>query len=106
MRTHTDIASDGWIAKAPASWAPFILLSGQPLQPTIRLILLFAAGSIVMRAAGCVVNDLWDRDIDRQVTRTAGRPLASGALSSRQALVFLGVLLLLGLTILLQLNLL
>ena len=37
-------------------------------------------GSVVMRAAGCVVNDLWDRDIDRKVARTAGRPLASGAL--------------------------
>ena len=49
-----------------------------------------------MRAAGCVVNDLWDRDIDRRVTRTAGRPLASGMLSMRQALVFLAVLLLAG----------
>ncbi len=57
-----------------------------------------------MRAAGCVVNDLWDRDIDRMVARTAGRPLASGALRPRQALVFLAVLLLAGLAILLQLN--
>ena len=45
-----------------------------------------------MRAAGCVVNDLWDRDIDRQVARTAGRPLASGAIRPRHALVFLAVL--------------
>ena len=60
----------------------------------IRLITLFAIGSLVMRAAGCVVNDLWDRDIDRQVARTAGRPLASGALRPRQALVFLALLLL------------
>ena len=50
-----------------------------------------------MRAAGCVVNDLWDRDIDRLVARTAGRPLASGMLRPRQALVFLAVLLLVGL---------
>jgi 4-hydroxybenzoate polyprenyltransferase len=51
-----------------------------------------------------VVNDLWDRDIDRMVARTAGRPLASGALRPMQALVFLAVLLALGLAILLQLN--
>jgi 4-hydroxybenzoate polyprenyltransferase len=57
-----------------------------------------------MRAAGCVVNDLWDRDIDRMVVRTAGRPLASGMLRPRQALLFLAALLLVGLAILLQLN--
>jgi 4-hydroxybenzoate polyprenyltransferase len=57
-----------------------------------------------MRAAGCVVNDLWDRDIDRKVARTAGRPLAAGVLRPFQALTFLAVLLLMGLVILLQLN--
>ncbi len=57
-----------------------------------------------MRAAGCVVNDLWDRDMDRLVARTAGRPLASGALRNRQAFMFLAVLLALGLLVLLQLN--
>ena len=62
----------------------------------MRLIVLFGIGSLVMRAAGCVVNDLWDRDIDGKVARTAGRPLASGALRPRQALVFLAVLLLAG----------
>ena len=65
---------------------------------------LFAFGSLVMRAAGCVVNDLWDRDIDRKVVRTAGRPLASGALRPRHALTFLAALLLAGLAVLLQLN--
>ena len=39
---------------------------------------LFLVGSFVMRAAGCVVNYMWDRDLDRQVARTAGRPLAAG----------------------------
>ena len=57
-----------------------------------------------MRGAGCVVNDMWDRDLDRKVARTAGRPLASGALRLRQAAWFLGVLLALGLAILVQLN--
>src|SRR6185437_9503222 len=79
-------------------------LASPPIGEAIRLVLLFAIGSLVMRAAGCVVNDLWDRDIDRQVARTAGRPLASGMLRPRDALVFLAVLLLAGLAILLQLS--
>ena len=70
----------------------------------MRLIVLFAIGAVVMRAAGCVVNDLWDRDIDRRVARTAARPLASGMLRPRQALVFLAALLLAGLAVLSQLN--
>src|SRR5208337_819094 len=61
-------------------------------------------GAVVMRSAGCVANDLWDRDIDRKVARTAARPLASGALRPRQAIFFLAALLMAGLAILLQLN--
>ena len=126
MQAHTDIAATGWVARLPSSWLPYlllarldrpigvwllflpglwgILLATPPIGEAIRLVLLFAIGSLVMRAAGCVVNDLWDRDIDRQVARTAGRPLASGMLRPRDALVFLAVLLLAGLAILLQLN--
>ena len=65
---------------------------------------LLFVGSIIMRGAGCVINDMWDRDLDRQVERTAGRPLASGAVSMRQAGLFLAVLLGLGLLILLQMR--
>ena len=125
MSAHTDIATEGWVARMPKSWRPYILLArldrpigvwllflpglwgillAGPTEHTLPLILLFAGGSIVMRAAGCVVNDLWDRDIDRMVARTAGRPLASGALRARHALIFLALLLLAGLGILLQLN--
>lgn len=125
---HTDIVATGWVARLPRAWLPYlllarldrpigawllflpglwgILLARAPGAETVRLILLFGIGSVVMRAAGCVVNDLWDRDIDRKVARTAGRPLASGALRPRHALAFLAVLLLIGLAILLQLNLL
>ena len=95
-------ADRSWLLFLPGLWG--ILLSRQPAGETIRLVLLFAAGSLVMRAAGCVVNDLWDRDIDRQISRTAGRPLASGALTARKALLFLAVLLATGLLVLLQLN--
>jgi len=126
MQAHTDIAATGWVARLPRPWLPYlllarvdrpigvwllflpglwgILLSGAPPREAVRLIVLFAVGALVMRAAGCVVNDLWDRDIDRMVARTAGRPLASGTLRPRQALVFLAALLLVGLAILLQLN--
>lgn len=126
MSAHTDISTTGWVTRLPRAWLPYlllarvdrpigtwllflpglwgILLARGPWIQTIWLIVLFGVGSLVMRAAGCVVNDLWDRDIDRLVARTAGRPLASGALRPRQALVFLVVLLGLGLLVLLQLN--
>jgi 4-hydroxybenzoate polyprenyltransferase len=126
MQAHTDIAATGWVARLPRSWLPYLLLArvDRPIgvwllflpglwgillsRPTpheaARLIVLFAIGAVVMRAAGCVVNDLWDRDIDRMVARTAGRPLASGTLRPWQALVFLAGLLVVGLAILLQLN--
>ncbi|MGD0434033.1 MAG: UbiA family prenyltransferase, partial [Acetobacteraceae bacterium] len=102
MTAHTDIAATGWVSRMPSTWLPYLLLArvDRPIgiwllflpgswgillaragwPETVRLIVLFAVGSVVMRAAGCVVNDLWDRDIDRRVARTAGRPLASGAI--------------------------
>ena len=123
---HTDIAAHGWVARMPAAIRPYlllarldrptgiwllflpsawgILLGDATWRQTLRLLVLFATGAVVMRAAGCVVNDMWDRDLDRQVTRTAARPLASGALRLRQAAVFLAALLLAGLAVLLQLN--
>jgi 4-hydroxybenzoate polyprenyltransferase len=91
-----------WLLFLPGLWG--ILLARATVQETIRLVVLFAVGSLVMRSAGCVVNDLWDRNIDRMVARTAGRPLASGALRPRHALMFLVVLLLVGLVVLLRLN--
>lgn len=63
---------------------------------------LFYAGALVMRGAGCTINDLWDRNLDPQVARTRLRPIARGAVSVRQAIPFLGVQLLAGLGILLQ----
>jgi len=124
---HTDIRVDGWIGRLPARLRPYALLArldrpigtwllflpgvwgimlpaGVPASQRIFLIVLFGIGSVVMRGAGCVVNDMWDRDIDRQVARTAGRPLASGALSMREAALFLAALLLIGFNILMNLN--
>src|SRR5271155_4267337 len=70
----------------------------------LRLIVLFAIGSIVMRGAGCTYNDIVDRDIDAQVARTRGRPLPSGAVSVRAAWLFLALQLVTGLAVLLAFN--
>lgn len=66
------------------------------------IFILFFVGAIVMRGAGCVINDLWDRDLDAQVERTKDRPLASGAVQIWQAGALLIVLLFLGLFVLVQ----
>jgi 4-hydroxybenzoate polyprenyltransferase len=64
---------------------------------------LFTAGSVVMRGAGCTINDMWDKDFDKRVTRTKDRPLASGELTQAQAFGFLGAQLATGLAILMTL---
>jgi 4-hydroxybenzoate polyprenyltransferase len=68
------------------------------------LILWIALGAIAMRGAGCVYNDIIDRDLDRQVERTRSRPLASGAVSLKAAWIWLVFLCLIGLVVLLQLH--
>ena len=65
---------------------------------------LFLAGAFLMRSAGCIINDLVDIKIDKNITRTANRPLTSKKISILEALIFLFVLLLLSLIILLQFN--
>ncbi len=91
-----------WLLFIPGLWG--LLLGRAPWPETGRLVLLFAAGSFAMRSAGCVVNDMWDRDIDRRVARTASRPLASGALGMREAASFLAMLLLGGAAVMLSLR--
>lgn len=68
----------------PALWAVVMAAQGQPPLPLVGVILL---GSVATSAAGCVANDLWDRDIDPQVERTKLRPLASRALSVKVGIV-------------------
>ncbi|MQL78338.1 hypothetical protein Taro_010752 [Colocasia esculenta] len=72
--------------------------------PDLKMLTLFGCGAVLLRGAGCTVNDLLDRDIDNKVERTKSRPIASGLLTPFQGLTFLGLQLLLGLGILLQLN--
>jgi 4-hydroxybenzoate polyprenyltransferase len=72
--------------------------------PDPRLLSLFAAGAIVMRAAGCTYNDIVDREIDAEVARTRGRPLPSGQITLKAALIFMVALSLIGFAILLSFN--
>ena len=71
----------------------------------VTLLIIFFIGSIVMRSAGCIINDLLDRDIDNKVHRTQTRPLVSNALSIKNSIICLIALLSIGLFVLLQLNL-
>jgi 4-hydroxybenzoate polyprenyltransferase len=95
-----------WLLLLPSLWGIVLAAGGLTSLNAgdIEVIALFCIGAIVMRAAGCTINDLWDRDIDAAVARTKTRPLAAGTLTRLQGLVFLAILLALGLTILLQMN--
>jgi len=81
----------------PTLWALWIAaraLPAAPQMPALNLLLIFIAGTVVMRSAGCVINDFADRDIDPHVKRTRGRPLATRQISPYDALVLFGVLVL------------
>ncbi len=92
-----------WLLFWPGAWG--VLLSGG-LTTHWSLILWLLLGSIAMRGAGCVYNDIVDRDLDAQVARTRTRPLVSGAVSLKAAWVWLVLLCMIGLVVLLQLPLL
>ena len=78
-----------WLLLWPALWALWISADGQPGE---RVFAIFVAGTFLMRAAGCVINDYADRRIDPHVRRTATRPLARGAVSPAEALGLFAVL--------------
>lgn len=98
MRFHQPIGI--FLLWWPTAWSLWLAHEGKP-PPS--LILLFLIGTIGMRAAGCVVNDIADRNIDRHVERTKCRPLTSGKLSLVSAFVLLIVLLLVAVLVLMQL---
>ncbi|PXA85764.1 4-hydroxybenzoate octaprenyltransferase, partial [Nostoc sp. 3335mG] len=91
-----------WLLFWPGCWA--ILLAGGPLDRAAVLTLLFGIGAIAMRGAGCVYNDIVDRDLDARVARTRDRPLASGRVSLKAAWAFLVALCLIGLAVLVALD--
>jgi 4-hydroxybenzoate polyprenyltransferase len=127
----TDIQTKHFIYRyTPESWHPYIMLArlDRPIGTWLLLfpcwwsivlahdgifrlggtgwlqIFLFSLGALLMRSAGCIVNDLWDRKLDAQVERTKSRPLAAGTITPKQAAVFLFVLTLISFVILLSLQ--
>ena len=82
-----------WLLLWPALWALWIAAGGYPWRPTSTVLWVFVLGAIVMRAAGCVINDFADRNIDPYVRRTRDRPLAARRVSPVEALWLFGVLL-------------
>ena len=91
-----------WLLLLPGWWV--LPLTSLDLITCIKLMFIFFIGSIVMRAAGCTINDLWDKDIDKKISRTKNRPLANGEISNLKALYFLILMLLIGFFCLYQLN--
>ncbi len=85
----------------PTLWALWIAADG---KPSIKLILIFSLGTLLMRSAGCAINDYADRDFDLHVERTKNRPLTSGKISEKEALAVAGVLALLAFLLVLQTN--
>lgn len=73
----------------PMLWALWLAAGG---WPDMRVLLIFLAGTVLMRSAGCAMNDYADRDFDGEVRRTSDRPLVTGALKPRDALLTAGVL--------------
>ncbi|GAA5919782.1 hypothetical protein JCM1841_005855 [Sporobolomyces salmonicolor] len=95
-----------WLLYWPCAWGITMAAyhSALPVSGWAWNLALFGTGALVMRGAGCTINDLWDRNIDKKVDRTKMRPLASGEIKPIQALTFLGGQLSLGLAVLTQLN--
>jgi len=122
----TDIPNKSWIDKAaPVGFRPYLRLArlDRPIGTWLLLLpcwwgvalaggnsnhwpvyVLFGLGALIMRGAGCTVNDLADRDFDGKVARTRTRPIASGQISVLHGIFFLAAQLLIGLFVLLQFN--
>ncbi len=93
-----------WLLLFPCWWSLALASPGWPDGRWLWLACLFGVGAVVMRGAGCTVNDILDRDLDAQVERTRGRPIPSGQVTARQALAFMVAQMLLGLAVLLRLT--
>lgn len=126
MGGFTDIRTGGWLDRVLPGWAlPYaqlarldrpigwwlLLLPGwwslalaAPERPDLGLFLLFWLGAVVMRGAGCTLNDIVDRNYDGAVERTRGRPIPSGRVAVWQAVVFLVLQLAIGAAVLLSMN--
>jgi 4-hydroxybenzoate polyprenyltransferase len=102
---RADRPTGSWLLAIPCFWSVALAARsiGAP-YPDPWLLVLFAIGAIVMRAAGCTYNDLVDEDIDAQVARTQTRPLPSGQVTRRAAMIFMFALCFIGLAVLVSFN--
>ncbi|RLV89629.1 4-hydroxybenzoate polyprenyltransferase mitochondrial [Spathaspora sp. JA1] len=131
LQDKNDISNtvEGWLSKLPEKWIPYFELMRvekpvgtwlllipsmwgitmasysihAPLTTTLTAIGLFSVGAVIMRGAGCTINDIWDRNLDNQVARTMERPITSGRVTVPQAVGWLGVQCFAGLGVLLSL---
>lgn len=87
MRWHKPIGI--YLCLWPSLWALWLATDGHPGATLVSIII---AGSIVVRSAGCVINDTWDRDVDKHVERTKSRPITSGQVSVKEAIFLFGFL--------------
>ncbi len=94
-----------WLLLWPCCWSAALAAgaAGEKL-PNLWHLLLFAVGSLVMRAAGCAYNDIVDRDFDARVERTKSRPIPAGQISVRQAQIFMVSMSLIGFLVLIKFN--
>jgi 4-hydroxybenzoate polyprenyltransferase len=90
-----------WLLLWPTLWALWISSRG---RPNPRIFIIFMVGTVLMRSAGCAINDYADRSFDPHVARTKDRPLAAGRISTLEALVLFTALSLTSLLLALQLN--
>lgn len=101
MRVDKPIGT--WLLFWPCGWSIAMAAEAGNL-PDLKMLALFGAGALVMRGAGCTINDMWDKDLDGRVERTKDRPLVTGMVSNSDAWMFLAAQLSVALSILLQLN--
>jgi 4-hydroxybenzoate polyprenyltransferase len=99
VRLHQPVGI--WLLLWPTLWAIWIASDGQPSSSVFAV---FVLGTIVLRSAGCVINDLADRRIDPHVRRTANRPIATGEIQPIEAVVLFIVLMLVALGLVLTMN--
>ena len=90
-----------WLLLWPTLWALWISSRG---KPNPRIFIIFVAGTVLMRSAGCAINDYADRSFDPHVARTKDRPLAAGRISTLEALMLFALLSMTALMLALQLN--
>lgn len=90
-----------WLLLWPTLWAVWIAANG---KPDILVVVVFSLGVFLMRSAGCVINDYADRKVDKHVERTKARPITSGKVSPKEALLLFAVLSLVAFALVLLLN--